>query len=52
MGKRQTCYQESVGRAGLDLGRGKKIFFFLKRIMCLANGELILTQYSSLKNAY
>lgn len=27
MGKRQTYYQESVGRAGLDLDRGKKIFF-------------------------
>lgn len=28
MGKRQTYYQESVGRAGLDLDCGKKIFFF------------------------
>lgn len=27
MGKRQTYYQETVGKAGLDLDRGKKIFF-------------------------
>lgn len=52
MRKRQTYYQESAGKVGLDLDRGKKIFFFLKRIMCLATGELILRQYSCLKNAY
>lgn len=28
MRKRQTYYQESVGKVGLDLDRGKKIFFF------------------------
>ena len=59
MGKRQTYYQESVGRAGLNLDRGKDIyiyiyifFFFLKIIICLNNGELIVTQYSCLKNVY
>ena len=55
MGKRQTYYQESVGRAGVDLDRGKEIYiyiFSLKIIICLNNGELIVTQYSCLKNVY
>ena len=29
MGKRQTYYQESVGRAGLDLERGKEIYIYI-----------------------
>lgn len=29
MGKRQTYYQESVGRAGLNLDRGKEIYIYI-----------------------
>ena len=29
MGKRQTYYQESVGRAGLNLDRGKDIYIYI-----------------------